>query len=127
MLHGLASGVIALVVGAVMLALQPASGADDAPARDWPRYWLVCLLLALGASVVGNCLWNLASRLVPVTLLGQLLLSQTLFVLLYGFVYAQRIPRPLERAAMLLLTAGVLWSVQRHAQEEGEGRGAGRA
>ncbi|WP_426054375.1 hypothetical protein [Janthinobacterium sp. PSPC2-1] len=96
MLHGLASGVIALIVGAVMLAL--------------------------GASMVGNYLWNLASRLVPVTLLGQLLLSQTLFVLLYGFVYAQRIPRPLERAAMLLLTAGVLWSVQRHAQEDGAGR-----
>ncbi|MDI3294488.1 DMT family transporter [Janthinobacterium tructae] len=126
MLYGLASGVIALIVGAVMLALQQASGADDAPARDWPRYWLVCLLLALGASVVGNYLWNLASRLVPVTLSGQLILSETLFALLYGFVYAQRMPRPLEWAAMLLLTAGVLWSVQRHAHEEGEGRGAGR-
>jgi len=127
MLYGLASGVIALIVGAVMLALQQASGADDAPARDWPRYWLVCLLLALGASVIGNYLWNLASRLVPVTLSGQLILSETLFALLYGFVYAQRMPRALEWAAMLLLTAGVLWSVQRHAQEEGEGRGAGRA
>lgn len=122
MLYGLASGAIALIVGAVMLALQQASGADDAPARDWPRYWLVCLLLALGASVVGNYLWNLASRLVPVTLSGQLILSETLFALLYGFVYAQRMPRPLEWAAMLLLTAGVLWSVQRHAQEDGAGR-----
>ena len=96
MLHGLASGVIALIVGAVMLAL--------------------------GASMVGNYLWNLASRLVPVTLSGQLILSETLFALLYGFVYAQRMPRPLEWAAMLLLTAGVLWSVQRHAQEDGAGR-----
>jgi len=122
MLYGLASGVIALIVGAVMLALQQASGADDAPTRDWPRFWLVCLLLALGASVVGNYLWNLASRLVPVTLSGQLILSETLFALLYGFVYALRMPRPLEWAAMLLLTAGVLWSVQRHAQEEGAGR-----
>ena len=122
MLYGLASGVIALVVGAVVLALQQAVGGDAAPARDWPRYWLVCLLLALGASVVGNYLWNLASRLVPVTLSGQLILSETLFALLYGFVYAQRMPRPLEWAAMLLLTAGVLWSVQRHAQEDGAGR-----
>ena len=126
MLYGLASGVIALIVGAVMLALQQANGADDVPARDWPRFWLVCLLLALGASVIGNYLWNLASRRVPVTLSGQLILSETLFALLYGFVYAQRMPRPLEWAAMVLLTAGVLWSVQRHAQEEGEGRGAGR-
>ncbi len=122
MLYGLASGVIALVVGAVMLALQPAGGVDGGPARDWPRFWLVCLLLALGASVIGNYLWNLASRLVPVTLSGQLILSETLFALLYGFVYAQRMPRALEWAAMLLLTAGVLWSVQRHAQEDGGGR-----
>lgn len=122
MLYGLASGVIALIVGAVALALQQASGADGAPARDWSRYWLVCLLLALGASVIGNYLWNLASRLVPVTLSGQLILSETLFALLYGFVYAQRMPRPLEWAAMLLLAAGVLWSVQRHAEEDGAGR-----
>ena len=122
MLYGLASGVIALVVGAVMLALRKVSGADDAPARDWPHFWLVCLLLALGASVIGNYLWNLASRLVPVTLSGQLILSETLFSLLYGFIYAQRVPRPLEWGAMVLLTAGVLWSVQRHAQVEGAGR-----
>lgn len=126
MLYGLASGVIALAVGAVALSLQQAGGGDAAPARDWPRYWLVCLLLALGASVIGNYLWNLASRRVPVTLSGQLILSETLFALLYGFVYAQRMPRPLEWAAMLLLTAGVLWSVRRHAQEEAEGREAGR-
>ncbi|MDO8071580.1 DMT family transporter [Janthinobacterium sp. SUN176] len=126
MLYGLASGVIALAVGAAMLALQQAGGADDAPARDWHRYWIVCLLLALGASVIGNYLWNLASRLVPVTLSGQLILSETLFALLYGFVYAQRMPRPLEWAAMVLLTAGVLWSVRRHAQEEGAGQEAGR-
>jgi drug/metabolite transporter (DMT)-like permease len=65
MLYGLASGVIALAVGAVALALHHAGPAAGAPARDWPRFWLVCLLLALGASVIGNYLWNLASRLVP--------------------------------------------------------------
>ncbi|KAB8060218.1 EamA family transporter [Janthinobacterium sp. FT14W] len=126
MLYGLASGVIALAVGAVALALQPAGGPDGGPARDWAHFWLVCLLLALGASVIGNYLWNLASRLVPVTLSGQLILSETLFALLYGFVYAQRMPRPLEWAAMLLLTAGVLWSVHAHAGQ-GEDGGEGRA
>ncbi|APA68237.1 DMT family transporter [Janthinobacterium sp. 1_2014MBL_MicDiv] len=127
MLYGLASGVIALAAGAVALALQQAgeAGGQAVPGRDWPVFWLVCLLLALGASVIGNYLWNMASRLVPVTLSGQLILSETLFALLYGFVYAQRMPRPLEWAAMLLLTAGVLWSVQRHAQQEPE-RGEGR-
>ena len=119
MLYGLASGVIALLVGAVALALRQAGAADAAPARDWAHFWLVCLLLALGASVIGNYLWNMASRLVPVTLSGQLILSETLFALLYGYVYAQRMPRPLEWAAMLLLAAGVLWSVHAHASAEG--------
>lgn len=119
MLYGLASGVIALLAGAVALALQQAGDADAAPARDWGYFWLVCLLLALGASVIGNYLWNMASRLVPVTLSGQLILSETLFALLYGYVYAQRMPRPLEWAAMFLLAAGVLWSVQAHASEDG--------
>lgn len=126
MLYGLASGVIALAVGAASLALQPAGGENGGPARDWAHFWLVCLLLALGASVIGNYLWNLASRLVPVTLSGQLILSETLFALLYGFVYAQRMPRPLEWAAMVLLTAGVLWSVHAHAGQ-GEDGGEGRA
>lgn len=125
MLYGLASGVIALAVGAVALALHHAGPAAGAPARDWPRFWLVCLLLALGASVIGNYLWNLASRLVPVTLSGQLILSETLFALLYGYLYAQRMPRPLEWAAMLLLAAGVLWSVHAHAREEGRRQSAG--
>ena len=120
MLYGLASGAIALAVGAVALALQPASGAAGAPARDWSHFWLVCLLLALGASVIGNYLWNLASRRVPVTLSGQLILSETLFALLYGFLYAQRMPRPLEWLAMLLLAAGVLWSVHAHARQQNE-------
>lgn len=126
MLYGLASGVIALVAGAVALALhQAGDGAGGAAGRDWPVFWFVCLLLALGASVIGNYLWNMASRLVPVTLSGQLILSETLFALLYGFVYAQRMPRALEWAAMVLLTAGVLWSVQRHAQEEQQGQADG--
>ena len=124
MLYGLASGVIALLMGAVMLALQPAGGVDGVPARDWPHFWRVCLLLALGASVIGNYLWNMASRLVPVTLSGQLILSETLFALLYGFAYAQRMPRPLEWAAMVLLAAGVLWSVHAHARQEGVQAGA---
>lgn len=120
MLYGLASGVIALIVGAVALALRQSGDPAGGPARDWPHFWLVCLLLALGASVVGNYLWNMASRLVPVTLSGQLILSETLFALLYGYAYAQRMPRLLEWLAMLLLAAGVLWSVHAHARQQGQ-------
>jgi drug/metabolite transporter (DMT)-like permease len=115
-LYGLSTGVIALLLGAGAWALaDPApAAAAAAPARDWTLFWTCNVLLALGASVIGNQLWNAASRRVPVTLSGQLILFETLFALLYGFVYRAQGPRALELAAIVLLVAGVTWSVQAH-------------
>jgi drug/metabolite transporter (DMT)-like permease len=120
-LYGLATGVIALLLGAVAFALfhsQVTGAAGAASGRDWGLFWICNGVIALGASVIGNHLWNIASRRVPVTLSGQLILFETLFALLYGFIYKQQFPRPLEIAAIVLLIAGVVWSVHVHAQEE---------
>jgi drug/metabolite transporter (DMT)-like permease len=119
-LYGLASGVIAVALGALAFAIwhnDVTGAAGAASGRDWTVFWITNGLLALGASVIGNHLWNIASRRVPVTLSGQLILFETLFALLYGFVYAQRLPRGLEVAAIGLLIAGVVWSVRVHALE----------
>jgi drug/metabolite transporter (DMT)-like permease len=120
-LYGLSTGLLALLIGAIALALFHADvtgAAGAASGRDWGLFWISNGLLALGASVIGNQLWNIASRRVPVTLSGQLILFETLFALLYGFLYKQQLPRPLEIAAMVLLVTGVVWSVRVHAQEE---------
>ncbi|TWI69590.1 drug/metabolite transporter (DMT)-like permease [Pseudoduganella lurida] len=120
-LYGLATGIVALVVGSIAFALwhdDVTGAAGAASGRDWPLFWTCNALLALGASVIGNHLWNVASRRVPVTLSGQLILFETLFALLYGFLYRQAGPRPLETAAIALLVMGVLWSVRVHAAEE---------
>ncbi|SFU51446.1 DMT family transporter [Pseudoduganella namucuonensis] len=120
-LYGLSSGLIALMVGLAALAVwhgEVTGAAGAASGRDWTVFWITNALLALGASVIGNHLWNVASRRVPVTLSGQLILFETLFALLYGFIYKQQWPRPLETAAIVLLTAGVMWSVRVHALEE---------
>lgn len=45
---------------------------------------------------------------------GQLIVFETVFALLYGFVYDHRLPRVLEIAALVLLLAGVYGSVRRH-------------
>jgi drug/metabolite transporter (DMT)-like permease len=112
-LYGLATGVIALLLGGLAWAAGLAGAAG--PGRDWALFWACNGLLALGASVIGNGLWNVASRRVPVTLSGQLILFETLFALLYGFLYRGHGPRPLELAAIVLLMAGVTWSVHAHA------------
>lgn len=120
-LYGISSGLIALLIGLVAFALHHdavTGAAGLASGRDWTLFWIANGLLALGASVIGNQLWNIASRSVPVTLSGQLILFETLFALLYGFIYQQRLPRALEIASIVLLTAGVLWSVRVHAVEE---------
>ncbi len=88
-----------------------AAGAVDA---RWHVFWLLNLGLAVGASWLGNGLWNAAATRLPLTLSGQMIVFETLFALLYGFVYDGRPPRPLEAAAIVLLLAGVVWSVRRH-------------
>lgn len=111
-LYGLSTGAIALLIGiASWLFSDPVPAT---PARDWSLFWTCNALLALGASVIGNQLWNVASRRAPVTLSGQLILFETLFALLYGFLYRAQGPRPLELAAIVLLVAGVTWSVHAH-------------
>ncbi len=120
-LYGISSGMIALLVGVAAFAIwhEDVTGAAGLiSGRDWTLFWIANSLLALGASVIGNQLWNIASRSVPMTLSGQLILFETLFALLYGFIYQQRLPRTLESAAIVLLIAGVLWSVRVHALQK---------
>ncbi|MEM8513594.1 drug/metabolite transporter (DMT)-like permease [Massilia sp. MP_M2] len=110
-LYGLATGVLSLVLAP--LAFGNAS-APETGARDWTLFWACNALLALGASVIGNHFWNVASRRVPVTLTGQLILFETLFALLYGCLYRGAAPRPLELAAVALMIVGVAWSIRLH-------------
>jgi drug/metabolite transporter (DMT)-like permease len=118
-LYGISSGLIALFIGVLAWGIGH-GGIADSPAfaagRDWSTFWIANSLLALGASVIGNRLWNFASRSLPVTLSGQLILFETLFALLYAFMYQQRPPRMLEIAAIVLLIVGVIWSVRVHAE-----------
>ena len=120
-LYGVSSGLIALLIALVALILfhgEITGPAALASGRDWGLFWIVNAVIALGASAIGNHLWNVASRKVPLTLSGQLILFETLFALLYGFIYKQQLPRTLEIAAMALLVAGVMWSVRIHALQD---------
>jgi drug/metabolite transporter (DMT)-like permease len=127
-LYGVSSGLIALAITLVAFALfhgEVTGAAGAASGRDWSLFWIVNGVIALGASAIGNHLWNVASRKVPLTLSGQLILFETLFALLYGFIYKQQLPRGLEIAAMVLLVAGVMWSVRIHALEDASEAHAG--
>lgn len=114
LLTGVATGLLSLV-------LVPAfflGGKAHVPAAQflggWGWFWLVSFAVAIGASVIGNGLWNATSRYLPLSLSGQMIVFETLFALLYGFLHEGRWPHGLETAAIVLMLAGVLWSVRLH-------------
>jgi drug/metabolite transporter (DMT)-like permease len=119
-LSGIASGALGLLVWAGWYGLpthwRDALGATSHTGARWQMFWVVNIGLAIGASWLGNALWNAASRRLPTTLMGQMIVFETVFALLYGFIYDARLPRSLEVSAICLLMIGVWWSVRVHIQ-----------
>ncbi len=110
LLTGVVTGAEALVLAAAALTL----GAGEHAALDWLRFAGVVAFMAAFASILGNALWNRASRLLPLTLSGQMILFETLFALLYGFLWEGRGPTVTELAAMACVGASVLTCVRAH-------------
>jgi drug/metabolite transporter (DMT)-like permease len=80
----------------------------------WVRLIGVSVAVAVFASIIGNAFWNQASRLLPLTMLGQMIVSETLFAFLYGFLWEQRGPTVIEVVAMILMVVSVVWCVHAH-------------
>lgn len=112
MLTGVVTGVQALLL--IPLALLLASEAHDALA--WARLAGVAAGVAILASMIGNALWNRMSKLLPLTLVGQMILFETLFALIYGFLWEQRLPTTLEYVAFTLVVLSVVSCLAVHAQ-----------
>ena len=110
LLTGVVTGAAALLL-AIPAILMPA--AARAPAQ-WLQFAGVVGAVAMLCSVVGNGLWNYASRVLPLALMGQMIVFEFLFALLYGYVWEQRWPAPAEYAATALLLAGVLACAAAH-------------
>jgi len=109
LLTGVVTGGLALllVVPAVLLGLP-------ANADQWMRLAGVSLGVAVFASILGNALWNQASRLLPLSMLGQMIVFETLFAFGYGFLWEGRGPTALEIVAIVLMIVSVVWCVQAH-------------
>lgn len=107
-----------LVTGglAVLLAVPAFAGTAvaDHTGAQWLGFAGVAAGMAVVASVLGNAFWNRASRLLPLTMIGQMILFETLFALLYGFLWEARWPTALEALAMVLVSASVLASISAH-------------
>jgi drug/metabolite transporter (DMT)-like permease len=74
----------------------------------------VCIATGLGAGWAASILWNLASQRLSVSLCGQLIVSETLFGLLYSFAWDGVWPETAQWAAAVLFTLGILASIRAH-------------
>lgn len=110
LLLGIVTGMQALLLVPLALLLEPA-GHDVAA---WFRFLAVSLGVALLASVVGNAFWNTMSRLLPLTMIGQMILFETAFALLYGFLWEARLPTVAEVLAMAFMGASVITCLTAH-------------
>ncbi len=81
---------------------------------EWMGLGAVSLGVAVLASFFGNALWNRMSSLLPLTLVGQMILFETLFALIYGWLWEQRFPTPLEAASLVLVILSVMSCLKAH-------------
>ena len=106
-----------VVTGALALALAiPAFGFGGAShaSGDWLHFAAVAAGLGVTASIIGNALWNRMSRLLPLTMVGQMILFETLFALLYGFLWEGRGPTLVEVVAICSVVLSVVLCMRAH-------------
>lgn len=107
---GMATGVGALMLWTV--AGSPLPALAQAPQAG--AFVLLCLATGFGSAWLATLLWNVASQRLSASLCGQLIVSETLFALLYSFAWDGRWPNATQAAACVLFTLGILASIKAH-------------
>jgi drug/metabolite transporter (DMT)-like permease len=112
--QGIATLPLALAGYALWWAWSAASGGGfPMPLGPRPVEYLG-LMFAVGllASWLGTLCWNEASQRLPTTLVGQLIVFETLAALAYAFMLRGQVPGTATLGGIALLVAGVLWALR---------------
>ena len=75
---------------------------------------IICIATGIGSAWLATILWNIASQRLSASLCGQLIVSETLFALLYSFVWDGQWPSLLQAFACVVFVAGILASIKAH-------------
>jgi drug/metabolite transporter (DMT)-like permease len=108
---------LGISTGLGALLLWWMAGSDMATLQAQPNagmFWLIAIAGGVGSSWLATLLWNLASQRLSASLCGQLIVSETLFALLYSFAWDGRWPHAAEWAAAALFVLGILASIKAH-------------
>lgn len=106
---------VAAGLGACVLWVGWGSSWSELVARPgWATFVAVCVFTGIGAGWVAAVLWNVASRRLSPSLAGQLIVSETVFGLVYAFAWDGTWPLPLQWLACLLFVLGIVSSIRAH-------------
>lgn len=85
------------------------SGDFAMPFGPRPVFFIgLMLLIGLFASWLGTLCWNEASQRLPTSIVGQLIIFETLAALVYAFILRGKIPPSLTLLGIVLMIAGVV-------------------
>jgi drug/metabolite transporter (DMT)-like permease len=102
-------------VGAIALWAAAGSPLDTIAATEGTGLFiLLCVATGFGSAWLATILWNIASQKLSASLCGQLIVSETLFALVYSFAWDGRWPTLAQGAACVLFTLGILASIKAH-------------
>lgn len=102
-------------LGAWLMWMVAGSGAGDLAGRsDFAIFVLLCAATGAGSAWLATILWNVASQKLSASLCGQLIVSETIFALLYSFAWDGRWPSSAQLTACLLFILGILASIRAH-------------
>jgi drug/metabolite transporter (DMT)-like permease len=106
---------IATGVSAVMLWFAAGSDRKELLALDnIASAAIICIATGVGSAWAATIFWNIASQRLSGSLCGQLIVSETLFALLYSFVWDGAWPAPQQLLAAMLFMLGILASIRAH-------------
>lgn len=114
MMTGVVTGGLALLLAIPAFGF----GGESHSTGDWLHFAAIAAGLGFTASILGNAFWNRMSRLLPLTLVGQMILFETLFALLYGFIWEGRGPTLIEVVAICSVVLSVVLCMRAHRPEK---------
>jgi drug/metabolite transporter (DMT)-like permease len=106
---------VATGLGAWLLWLL--AGSDLKPMTSDPKlasFAIICIATGLGSAWLATICWNIASQRLSASLCGQLIVSETVFALIYSSSWDGQLPALLAIVAGVLFVLGILASIKAH-------------
>lgn len=102
-------------LGGLVLWLGWGTGVAELLAQPgFATFVFVCVFTGIGSAWIASVMWNVASRRLSTSLAGQLVVSETVFALIYAFAWSGDWPATAQLLACVLFVAGILASIRAH-------------